>query len=98
MTRSIRRTEKFAVVFFCAEDCDFHKLISAELLLRADCENVRDDGIAVSRLQTRAARHAIHNRGPVFRSVAPKWRQRVALDTAMGQKRSALPQQSDIGR
>src|SRR6266496_2916491 len=29
MTRAIRRAEKFAVVFFCAEDCDFHRLISA---------------------------------------------------------------------
>jgi hypothetical protein len=29
VTRSIRCAEKFAVVFFCAEDCDFHRLISA---------------------------------------------------------------------
>ena len=29
VTRSIRRVEKFAVVFFCTEDCDFHRLISA---------------------------------------------------------------------
>src|ERR1043166_2519178 len=98
MTRSIRRTEKFTVVFFCAEDCDFHKLISAELLLRANCENVRDNGVAVGRLQTRAVRHAIYNRGPIFGIVMPKWRQRVALDTAVDQKCSALPQQSDINR
>jgi hypothetical protein len=29
VTRSIRRGEKFAVVFFCAEDCGVHGLISA---------------------------------------------------------------------
>ena len=26
---AIRRVEKFAVVVFCAKDCDFHRLISA---------------------------------------------------------------------
>src|SRR4029077_17563895 len=29
VTRSIRRGEKFAVVFLCTKDCDSHRLISA---------------------------------------------------------------------
>jgi len=29
VTRSIHRAEKFTVVFFRAEDCDLHRLLSA---------------------------------------------------------------------
>src|SRR5207247_2380384 len=67
-------------------------------LLRANRENVRDNGIAVGRLQTRAVRHAIHNPGPIVDLVVPKRRQRVALDTAVDQKRSAFAQHGDIDR
>ena len=45
MKRAIRRVEKFAVVFFYAEDCDIHRSISAiglaittEVKLRRHCE------------------------------------------------------------
>ena len=45
VTRSIGRAEKFTVVLFGAEDCDFHSLISAirlaitiEVKLGSDCE------------------------------------------------------------
>ena len=45
MARAIRRVEKFAVVFFCAEDCDIHRSISAiglaittEVKIDRDCE------------------------------------------------------------
>ena len=66
-------------------------------LQRSACgDNVGEDRVAFSRFQTCAMRHAVHNGRPIFGAITPDHWERVAFDTTVNEKRSALLERPKI--
>jgi hypothetical protein len=59
-------------------------------MLGSHCQDVRNDGFALSRFQTSAMRHAADNTRPFVGSVMPDGGQGVAFNAAVDKKRATF--------